>query len=146
MERTLKEIAYLLAVLASNNTGDSPDTMLAKAANYADKCGVSAPIQVALQSPEDDIEIVYKAYPTKCPINGRSTGKCHKDKLSIGRILKTHSRDELVTLINNYVADCVNTNSYIKNFATFLNQLPDVTENDSLFTGHQEEPTNSYYR
>ena len=73
-----------------------------------------------------DVEEVYKKYPTKCLINGNSTGKGAKDKTKIKALLKQHSKNELLETIELYVKDCVATNRFMKNFSTFLNNLPSI--------------------
>lgn len=73
-------------------------------------------------------EIIYKHYPSKCHVSGRSTGKCSNDKEKIKRILKIHDADKLKNIIDRYVLDCKKSNTYLKNFSTFLNNLPDVAE------------------
>lgn len=77
---------------------------------------------------KDNIEYIYSLYPSKCAISNRSTGKCAKDKIKIETLLKTKSVDELSNSINLYIADCLTTKTYIKNFSTFLNNIPDITE------------------
>ncbi len=74
----------------------------------------------------EEIERIYKKYPTKCIVSGRSTGKGEKNKQKIATLLKTHTADDLINRIDFYVDDCKKTNTYMKNFATFLNNLPDI--------------------
>jgi len=76
----------------------------------------------------DTVNDIYNTYPTKCPVGGRSTGKNSKNKTKIESLLKKHDKDYLVRLINLYIKDCSNTNTYIKNFTTFLNNLPDIEQ------------------
>ena len=38
------------------------------------------------------------------------------------------SEDELTKIITWYVSECKRTNTYMKNFSTFLNNLPDINE------------------
>ena len=73
------------------------------------------------------IESIYKSYPAKCPISGRSTGKKSKDKDKIKSIIKS-GKYNLSKGIDIYLKSCNETNTYIKNFGTFLNQLPDLDE------------------
>lgn len=77
---------------------------------------------------KEDIERIYKKYPTKCIVSGRSTGKGEKNKEKICKLLKNHSADDLISRIDVYVFDCKKTNTYLKNFATFLNNLPELEE------------------
>jgi uncharacterized protein YdaU (DUF1376 family) len=72
------------------------------------------------------IEAIYKLYPSRCPIGGRSTSKITKDKTKIKNILA--NKKPLEQIINNYIADCIKTKTFIKNFSSFLNQLPEIPE------------------
>lgn len=73
-----------------------------------------------------DIDEIYKAYPSRCPIQNRSLGKSHKDKDKIKALLKHNTKDELLKTIELYISDCKNTGAYVKNLTTFLNNLPDT--------------------
>ena len=78
----------------------------------------------------ENINEIYNKYPTKCSIKDRSTGKTYKDKEKIKKLLKKHSKEEIIKKIDDYVKECYNTNTYLKNFGTFLNNLPDYVENN----------------
>lgn len=78
------------------------------------------------------IDIIYSLYPSKCPTRNSSTGKCSKDKDKIESILKTKSSHELTGIIEKYVNDCTKNKVYMKNFSTFLNNLPDYSESSSI--------------
>jgi hypothetical protein len=73
-----------------------------------------------------DIESVYTEYPARCPIKARSTGKGSKNKNQIRALLQKHTKDELINIIRLYVSDAKKTGAWIKNFTTFLNNLPDM--------------------
>lgn len=75
-----------------------------------------------------DIDNIYNTYPSKCPIKNNSTGKCSKDKEKIRKLLKEKTKDQLIDTINWYIKNCIETKTYIKNFSTFLNNLPDIPE------------------
>lgn len=79
---------------------------------------------------KDDVDAVYSAYPTRCVINSRSLGKSSADKKKIARLLKDNSKEKLIKTIERYVEDCKRDKVYMKNFGTFLNNLPeyDLTE------------------
>lgn len=80
---------------------------------------------------KESVERIYALYPTKCPVSGRATGKGTKDKRKIESLLKDgHSEEELTATITRYVQDCTKDQSYIKNFQTFLNNLPDYGTSD----------------
>lgn len=75
-----------------------------------------------------EVEEIYKSYPGKCPVSSRVTGKSSKDKDKIKKVLKTISYQELKETINLYLEECIKTKTYIKNFDTFLNNLPDLND------------------
>lgn len=70
------------------------------------------------------IDSIYSLYPTKCSIRNASNGKCEKNKEQIKKLLDKYSEAELKTIIENYVKNCTATKTYMKNFTTFLNNLP----------------------
>lgn len=75
-----------------------------------------------------DIDSVYSHYPTTCPVNRSSTGKTSKNKGKIKELLKKRSVEELKDIIDRYISDCKKYNRFIKNFSTFLNNVPDYEE------------------
>ena len=77
---------------------------------------------------EQDINVIYLAYPTKCPIRGASNGKSETDKAKIKQLLAKYSKDTLLLVISKYVQECKSKNVYMKNFKTFLNNIPDIDE------------------
>lgn len=83
-------------------------------------------ITKALDSQE--VEKVYKHYPSRCPVKDRSTGKSRKDKEKIKKLLKQMLSEQLMELIDLYVKDCIRTGTPIKNLYTFLNNLPEKEE------------------
>ena len=70
------------------------------------------------------INKIYNSYPTICPIKERPTGKSNKDKVRIKNLLKKHKPEYLMDLIEKYK----NSRTWIKNFSTFLNNLPDPAQ------------------
>jgi len=70
------------------------------------------------------VERLYLLYPTKCKKRDCSTGKCKANKTKIKDYLDTYTEEQLTTIIGLYIVDCDRSNSYLKNFTTFLNQLP----------------------
>lgn len=79
---------------------------------------------------KSDINAVYSSYPTRCIVTFRNLGKSASDKEKIARLLKDKTKDELILTIQRYVEDCKRDKVYMKNFGTFLNNLPeyDLTE------------------
>ena len=72
-------------------------------------------------------EKLYAIYPTKCPMRGTSTGKSSQDKKKIASLLKDHTYEELESTFKRYVDESLGK-AYLKNFSTFLNNLPDYTD------------------
>lgn len=84
---------------------------------------------------------LYSMYPSTDKNNqGRSTGKCGKCKDKIEAILKTRSFEELKTVFENYLLLSEKKGSWLKNFETFLNQLPDPVEISESNTPEKYEP------
>lgn len=79
---------------------------------------------------KDNIDEIYKSYPSKCPIKESGTGKSQKDKEKIEKLLENHSKEDLIETIEKYVKDCTQSKTYLKNFSTFLNNLPDYSEEE----------------
>lgn len=78
----------------------------------------------------EEVDAVYSTYPTRCVVQGRNLGKSSADKKKIARLLKDNSKEKLIKTIERYVEDCKRDKVYMKNFGTFLNNLPeyDLTE------------------
>lgn len=74
---------------------------------------------------EKEIEEIYLMYPTTDKNrDNQSTGKTSKNKQKIKKILG--SKYPLKKAIEFYLSECNRTKCYLKNFGTFLNNLPDV--------------------
>ena len=124
MERRDKIIITLLARIAGHLEGIPADEVLAAVMD------ATAPKEKAeAQKPDPDVvERIYKLYPTTCPISGRSTGKCSKNKKQIETLLKTRTPEDIELTMREYLVDCKNHNTYLKNFGTILNNLPEREE------------------
>lgn len=77
---------------------------------------------------EENVNKIYNLYPTRCVVKGSSTGKSVKNKEKIKALLKTMSEDKLSDTIKWYVDECTKNKTYMKNFTTFLNNLPEIPE------------------
>lgn len=79
--------------------------------------------------PDEDkagaVNRLYALYPTKCPVSGRHTGKSSKDKHKLEILLRTNTEEKLAGIIKRYIKESTEQKSYVKNFATFLNNIPD---------------------
>ena len=100
-----------------------------------------------------EIERLYSLYPTKCVVSGRPTGKSYKDKTKLATILKSHTPDEIEKTIKRYIDECRNARSFMKNFSTFLNNLPDysvepareVKKDDSVYVVSERRTEDGLY-
>ena len=114
--------------------------------------GESAPEEVKTE-PRNDAnaelqeiaERIYKLYPTKCPTSQRATGKSKSDIVKIVRLLKKgHTEEELSGTIQRYISEATQNKSWIQNFSTFLNNLPDYSEQEAsepqLFNDNRRKP------
>lgn len=90
----------------------------------------------------DAAERLYAIYPTRCPIAGRPTGKTYKDKQKLVRLLKDHTEQELSDTIKRYIKESTEHQSYIKNFSTFLNNIPDYSSPELPI--EQNEPSETF--
>lgn len=90
------------------------------------------------------IDRMYQMYPAKCPKRGTSTGKSHKDKQRIKKLLKTYTMEEIEKVFNHEIEEKYDK-QYMQNFATFLNNFPDVNalEQGSLFVEEKQSESNS---
>lgn len=77
------------------------------------------------------IDFLYNLYPSKCVIKKNSTGKSSNDKIKIKSLLKNISKEDLKITIEKYVLDCKENKVFMKNFKTFLNNLPDYSEEEN---------------
>ena len=93
--------------------------------SLADKIYTSEKKEDLVRVPKEEVDEVYTAYPTKCVVRGASTGKSASNKNKIRTLPKSSTKEELLLIISKYIADCKKDKVYMKNFTTFLNNLPD---------------------
>lgn len=81
-----------------------------------------------LKKNEAEINRLYALYPGKTETNAgvRSTGKCSKDKQRIAALLRSHTIEQIERSITMYLEE--QGGRYLKNFSTFLNNLPEYEE------------------
>lgn len=93
------------------------------------------PSENLVENENENIIEIYKTYPSNCLVKKtRSLGKCEKNKEQIKKLLKTRSKDEIIKIIEYYKTNCVLSETYMKNFSTFLNNLPDYSEQEKCNT------------
>jgi len=94
-----------------------------------------------------EIDEIYLAYPSKCPVKGTSTGKGNSSKKKIEKLLREHSKEYLIQVIRQYISESEKAGRWIKNFNTFLNNLPEPFFLDSVVIYRVEGlPQSSSYR
>ncbi len=71
---------------------------------------------------------VYSLYPSKCPYSQRSTGKGASSKNKIEKLLRQKTKEQLILHIRSYLNNCYKTKTFIKNFNTFLNNIPEIID------------------
>ena len=136
MERKIDIMIYLLTRLVAIQDG-VPYQMVAN--EIEDKFPKAKRTRTESEETDNDaVNRIYAIYPTKCPVSQRNTGKCSKDKDRIARLLKTTTEEKLSSTIKRYIDDCIKQNSYIKNFSTFLNNIPDTEE--TIFHEDETDP------
>ena len=123
MERDLKIISYLLARLVIQAEDIEPNELMEQIESLFPKPKKGMTVKEKVDA--EAVERIYALYPAKCPISKRATGKSSSDKRKIERLLLTRKEEDLTAVIKRYTEECIKTQSYIKNFATFLNNIPD---------------------
>jgi len=77
---------------------------------------------------DKQIDEIYNMYPSKCKERKQSTGKSHRHKDKIKRLIKKVGYDTLKETIKLYLKESEKNKTWIKNFDTFLNNLPDISQ------------------
>lgn len=95
----------------------------------------------------EQIDLIYSMYPTKCLITKRSLGKSAKNKDKIKSLLTKSKRKprELLDIITRYSMECKSSGTFMMNFTTFLNNLPDYGVELSPIEEQQLEITDEDY-
>lgn len=86
------------------------------------------------------IEHLYSLYPTKTYRGERGmvkTGKCEKDKTRIAYLLRTHTPEQIENSIKQYIEE--NNGRFLKNFSTFLNNMPEDEEENIRTSNENDE-------
>lgn len=93
--------------------------------SYNDEWREPKPIKPPDGDTAGAVNRLYALYPSKCPVSGRATGKSSKDKHKLEILLRTNTEEKLAGIIKRYIKESTEQQSYVKNFATFLNNIPD---------------------
>lgn len=88
-------------------------------------------IEMIMREHTDEIEYLYSLYPSTTESGDRGkrgTGKCAQDKARIANLLRTYTVEQIERSIKEYIRDT--GGKFMKNFSTFLNNLPEFEEED----------------
>lgn len=80
-----------------------------------------------------EVDMIYYLYPSECYVKGTPTGKGSKNKEKIRSLIKQNGYEWLRLRVESYLASCKQNKVYLKNFATFLNNIPEPIEVKSQF-------------
>lgn len=117
---------FLLMVIAASMTKKTPEQIFS-----AYEAQLSKKEKVSTRYTLDDIDEIYNAYPTRDERNnGRSTGKSLANKKRIKSLLNTYTKGEILAAIDAELHENRVNGKWLKNFSTFLNNLPDVREEE----------------
>ena len=133
MTRFEQYVIYGLASIVAEQNGYAVEEVLLKWKDDVERLWPAT--AKGKQGADSDVEEIYQAYPSRDPNNGnRPTGKGQKDKATIKRLLTNgeYTKDQLLTIIRLEVKSREETGAYLRNFSTFLNNLPDF-EDEELF-------------
>ena len=126
-----KLLIYALAEMTATKEQSSPKDVIERWKTESNKLWprTTEKGEVAPTIPQEDIDAIYKAYPTKDPNNGnRRVGKSASDKERIRRLLENgHTKEELLELIKRTTED----GHWLKDLGTWLNNLPDFSEHET---------------
>ena len=101
---------------------------------------ISLPLETTIVDDVNDfVDKMYDIYPCRCPKRNASTGKSHKDKERIKRLLKLYSEEQIEQVIRSEVENNLGIN-YMKNFSTFLNNFPAPIEEAPKVETKKDEP------
>lgn len=131
-----KEILYGLASIYALLEHTEPLFVLKK---WEDECKCALPDTPRAQPKKQeitdaDIDDVYALYPTRdAQNNNRSVTKGAKSKAKIRSILEKGdiTKDVLISIVKQEVARNKNEGKWLKDFTAFLNDLPDLSKEES---------------
>lgn len=75
-----------------------------------------------------EVDMIYYLYPSECYVKGTPTGKGSKNKEKIRSLIKQNGYEWLRLRVESYLVSCKQNKVYLKNFATFLNNIPEPIE------------------
>jgi hypothetical protein len=86
---------------------------------------------------KDDINQLVNLYPTRCFIDNRSTNRSVFNRRKLTALIKKNGIETCKQIITAYLDDCKKTKTYVKNFATLINNFPSL---DDFKTQTVEQP------
>ncbi len=129
-------IDFQYGLLSENNRAHNSVIIILKKYKLINDKGLIRGLQACKDKDKDkeldkdkEANEIYFLYPSSCKFqNNRSTGKTKKDKDKIKKLLKENTKEDLISRIKSYIYECDRTQTYYKNFTTFLNNLPEIVE------------------
>lgn len=83
---------------------------------------------------DSEIDFIYEQYPTTCYVKGTSTSKSIKNKEKIRSIINQNGYEWLKVRVESYLVSCKQNKVYLKNFSTFLNNIPEPIDAKQSYT------------
>jgi len=77
---------------------------------------------------DSSIKKIQSAYPPKCLLRNKNTNRSNFKKDKLIKLIKEKGTDYLLKAMSLYLDDCKKSQTYIKNFATFINNYPKVED------------------
>lgn len=112
--------------IGKENESKIPKALTEEKGQFDSRNAISPPVPEKTTTNNQTVKEIYDLYPARCLKDGRSTGKSTKDMDKIKILLKRGV--DVRSAIEFYVSDCKKTGTYMKNFSTFLNNIPDIEE------------------
>lgn len=121
----VQALTFVLMKSLEMQYGLKPEDLLAQAKEFYKPEKESEPLVPANPA---EVEEIYMLYPsTDKNNNNRSTGKNKNNRKKIEILLRKMPVEVLKRIVLNYVEECENKGTYMKNFSTFLNSIdPDL--------------------
>lgn len=102
----------------------------------------STKVYPSIKKLHEEIDNLYNSYPTTDPNNNnRSIAKGSKSKTKIEQLIRsgTYTIESLRAVQAGYLAGCARTKTYLKNYMSFLRDIPELVEPAKPKDDHTKE-------